>query len=94
MNREAGEVHMIRVNDHQARLNLVSQEVFPLFPWVEESKPSFVEAGGGATETLPDDTEAPQDYRARILEKKGQMVKACSGLHYVYRGKNDVGFHV
>ena len=68
LNRSAEEADLMRVRTHQAMLNLVSQDVFPILP----------AASGSSTSELKDFSEE-------------NIVFACSGLHYVYRGK-DLGF--
>ncbi|RUS77424.1 hypothetical protein EGW08_014802 [Elysia chlorotica] len=68
LNRSAEEADLTRVRTHQAMLNLVSQDVFPLLPV--------------AAATSPNET--------RDISSEN-VVLACSGMHYVYRGK-EIGF--
>uniref|UniRef100_A0A0B7BCI8 Zinc phosphodiesterase ELAC protein 2 n=2 Tax=Arion vulgaris TaxID=1028688 RepID=A0A0B7BCI8_9EUPU len=91
MNRDAGEVDLIRVREHQARLNIVSQEVFPMLPNSEPTNPFRIDSGNGVTLAQNDVALDPEHM---MLQKQGQVVKACSGLHYVYRGKDGLGFQV
>ncbi|CAG5129751.1 unnamed protein product [Candidula unifasciata] len=93
INRDASEADLIRVRDHQARLNLISQEVFPMLPDFDKCATNVVNPADKPEAALPQKEEGLQT-KSSVLNKQGQIVKACPGLLYVYRGKEGLGFQV
>lgn len=86
LNKDAKEADLIRVREHQARLNLVSAALFPLLPEVDNRVTIDAQ--------LQADKESEDDLKTQnFSEKRGQVMLAFSGLHYVCRGKKP-GFQV
>ncbi|KAH9502503.1 hypothetical protein Btru_068854 [Bulinus truncatus] len=99
INRDAIEADLTRVREHQARLNLVSNEIFPHLPAVENSEQRNIE---GVSKNQMDKDKDVEDEEVSVmtpetermlLEKKGKTALAFSGLIYVSRGKQP-GFHI
>ncbi|CAL1538856.1 unnamed protein product [Lymnaea stagnalis] len=90
LNSDAVAADLIRVRDHQARLNLVSKDLFPLLPEIDSGM--TIDADLKVDKKDEDDlkTEKPE---SNFLEKNGKVMMAFSGLHYVCRGKR-IGFQV
>ncbi|XP_005097731.1 ribonuclease Z, mitochondrial [Aplysia californica] len=90
MNRDAAEVDLLRVREHQARLSLVGSDIFPLMPELTkmddiDGVQALTESGvenGASTATSASSSESELGSLGQ-----GRIIKACSGLVYVYRGK-------
>lgn len=102
MNKDSPEAAVTRVLAHQARLNLVDTEIFPLLP--VSGTPASLEAlrvsrTTGDTQSESNISSAasnPKEGEAKeniYFQKKGEVMLASSGLVYVCRGK-ELGFHM
>ncbi|XP_059149294.1 ribonuclease Z, mitochondrial-like [Physella acuta] len=100
MNKDSPEAAVTRVLAHQARLNLVDTEIFPLLP--VSDTPASLETLRVSRALLDTQSEsntssaASKEVEAKeniYLKKKGEVMLASSGLVYVCRGK-ELGFHM